>query len=194
MRTAPVSNELQFLREFLARPRQIASPIPSGRRLAETIAAQIDPEPGGAVLELGPGTGSVTQAIRDRGISDFELLAIESDRRFVRLLRRQMPRVRIIEGNAFAFMRLLGEEAHGLRSIVSGLPVLGRPLEARRRLLSDAIAALKPGGSFIQFSYSPRSPYPRSDNIDVKRAAIVWLNLPPMHVWVYCRGGASAQM
>jgi phosphatidylethanolamine/phosphatidyl-N-methylethanolamine N-methyltransferase len=182
--TAPVSN-LQFLREFLARPRQIASPIPSGRRLAEKIAAEIDPAPGGAVLELGPGTGAVTRAIRDRGISDYEILAIESDRRFVRLLRRQMPRVRIIEGNAFAFMRLLAGEARGLRSIVSGLPVLGRPTEARRQLLGDAIAALKPGGPFIQFSYSPRSPYPCFDGIEVRRAVVVWLNLPPMHVWVY---------
>jgi phosphatidylethanolamine/phosphatidyl-N-methylethanolamine N-methyltransferase len=91
MSSVPVSNELQFLREFLARPRQIASPVPSGRRLAERIAAEIDSTPGGAILELGPGTGALTRAIRERGISDFELIAIESDRRFVRLLRRQMP-------------------------------------------------------------------------------------------------------
>ena len=144
MRSISVSNELEFLREFLARPREIASPVPSGHWLAESVAAQIDPEPGGAVLELGPGTGAVTHAIRERGISDYELIAIESDRRFVRLLRRQMPRVRIIEGDAWAFVRLLGDEAHGLRSIVSGLPVIGQPLDSRMRLLRDATAALRP--------------------------------------------------
>jgi phosphatidylethanolamine/phosphatidyl-N-methylethanolamine N-methyltransferase len=187
MGSVPVSHELQFLREFLARPRQIASPVPSGRWLAQKIAAQIDPTGGGAVLELGPGTGAVTRAIRDSGVSDFELIAIESDRRFVRLLRRQMPRVRIIEGNALAFARLLGEEARNLRSIVSGLPVIGQPLDSRIRLLRDAIAALRPGCPFIQLSYSPRPPYPCFDGIGAEHAAIVWLNLPPMHIWVYRR-------
>jgi phosphatidylethanolamine/phosphatidyl-N-methylethanolamine N-methyltransferase len=185
MGSLPVSNDIQFLREFLARPRQIASPIPSGRKLAQRIAEQIDPGAGGTVLELGPGTGAVTCAIRDRGISDFELIAIESDRRFVRLLRRQMPGVRIIEGDAFGFVRLLGDEANGLRGIVSGLPVLGRPRDARTQFLADAIAALKPGCPFIQFSYSPRPPIPPTAGVDVRRAAIVWLNLPPMHIWTY---------
>lgn len=187
MGSITVSNDLQFLREFLARPRQIASPIPSGRTLARRVAWQIDTEPGGLVLELGPGTGSVTRAILQRGISDYELIAIESDRRFISLLRRQMPRVRIIEGNAFAFARLLGAEARGLRSIVSGLPVIGQAPELRRQFLREAIAALGPGRPFIQFSYSVRPPLPAIDGIQAKRAAIVWKNFPPMHIWVYRR-------
>jgi phosphatidylethanolamine/phosphatidyl-N-methylethanolamine N-methyltransferase len=74
-----------------------------------------------------------------------------------------------------------------LRSIVSGLPVIGQPLGTRQELLRDAMAALKPGRPFIQFSYSPRPPYPCVDGIDAQCAAIVWLNPPPMHVWVYRR-------
>ncbi len=151
------------------------------------IAAQIDPRPGGAVLELGPGTGAVTRAIRESGISDLELIAIESHRRFVVLLRRELPGVRIIEGDGFAFARLLDREARGLRSIVSGLPVIGQPAELRNRLLRDAIAALEPGRPFIQYSYSPRPPYPSLDGVRVTRAGTVWFNLPPMHIWVYRR-------
>ena len=192
MRSAFVSNDLQFLREFLARPRQVASPVPSGRALARRIAEQIDPEPGGMVLELGPGTGAVTRAILERGISDFELIEIESDRRFISLLRRQLPRVRIIEGNAFSFAHLLGEEARGLRSIVSGLPVVGQPPELRARLLRAAMAALRPGRPFVQFSYSVRPPLPCADGIEVRRAATVWRNFPPMHIWVYRRPGGAA--
>ncbi|HEY3776612.1 MAG TPA: rRNA adenine N-6-methyltransferase family protein [Rhizomicrobium sp.] len=159
--------------------------------LARRIAEQIDPERGGVVLELGPGTGAVTQAILETGISDFELIAIESDRRFVNLLRRQLPRVRIVEGNAFSFARLLGEEARGLRSIVSGLPVIGLAPELRRQFLREAMAALRQGRPFIQFSYSVRPPLPCFDDVQVRRGAIVWQNLPPMHVWVYRQGGSS---
>jgi phosphatidylethanolamine/phosphatidyl-N-methylethanolamine N-methyltransferase len=185
MRSVPASSELRFLREFLARPAQIASPVASGQQLARAIASQIDLEGGNAVLELGPGTGAVTRAIRETGISDFELIAIESHKRFVALLRHQLPAVRIIEGNAFEFARLLGKEASGLRSIVSGLPVIGQPAGLREALLRDAMAALAPGNPFIQYSYSPRPPYPDLDGVRAHRARIVWFNLPPMHIWVY---------
>lgn len=143
------------------------------------------------MLELGPGTGAVTRAILESGISEFELIGIESDRRFVTLLRRQIPRVRIVEGNAFSFARLLGEEGQGLRSIVSGLPVLGQSPELRRQFLHDAMAALRPGRPLVQFSYSLRPPLPCFDGVDVRRAAIVWQNLPPMHVWTYRQSGGN---
>ncbi|HEY6578639.1 MAG TPA: hypothetical protein VIY09_04905 [Rhizomicrobium sp.] len=103
------------------------------------------------------------------------------------LLRRQLPGVRVIEGDAFGFARLLGREGRGLRSIVSGLPVLGRPPELRHQFLRDALAALKPGRPFIQFSYGLRPPLPPVDGVEVKRAASVWRNLPPMQIWVYRR-------
>jgi phosphatidylethanolamine/phosphatidyl-N-methylethanolamine N-methyltransferase len=183
----PASNELQFLREFLTRPLMVASPVPSGRALASRIAEQIPPEPDGIVLELGPGTGAVTRAIRARGVPDSDLIVIESDPRFVVLLRRQLPGVCIVEGDAFAFATLLGNRAQGLRSIVSGLPVLGRPIALRRRFVCVAIAALKPGRPFIQFSYGARPPLPSTEGIDVQHAATVWRNIPPMHVWVYRR-------
>src|SRR5947207_10827289 len=97
---------LAFLKRFLARPWKVASPVPSGRRLAAKIAEQIDPEPGGKVLELGPGTGAVTRALRERGIAEQDLVLIEADREFVTLLRAQFPAARVIEGDAFAFAEL----------------------------------------------------------------------------------------
>jgi len=149
------------------------------------IAEQISPAPGGMVLELGAGTGAVTQAIRERGIADSELIAIESDPHFAARLREQYPRVRIVEGDAFAFPEVLRHDARDLRSIVCGVPVLGRPVATRRQLLLAAMAALKPGCPFIQFSYGVRPPIPCTEGVEVRRAATVWRNLPPMHIWVY---------
>ncbi|HXL99180.1 MAG TPA: rRNA adenine N-6-methyltransferase family protein [Rhizomicrobium sp.] len=186
--SATTTNDWQFLRGFLARPLAVASPVPSGRALARTIAAQIAPTPGGLVLELGPGTGAVTRAILEQGVARADLVAIESDPQFADLLREQFTGVAVIQGDAFDFARLLRARGTGepLRSIVSGVPVLSQPVEIRHRLLRDAVAALRPGGPFIQFSYGMRPPIPPVDGIAVRRAAIVWRNLPPMHVWVYC--------
>jgi phosphatidylethanolamine/phosphatidyl-N-methylethanolamine N-methyltransferase len=181
------SDEMRFLRSFLADPLRVASPIPSGRRLARTIAAQVDPRPGGIVLELGPGTGPVTQAILESGVAPRDLVAIESDAEFAAQLREDFADVRIVEGDAFEFPVLLRAAGLGtpLRTIVSGVPVLSRSLAVRRRLLGDAIAALRPGSPFVQFSYGADPPLPQIDNVEIRRAAIVWHNIPPMHVWVY---------
>jgi phosphatidylethanolamine/phosphatidyl-N-methylethanolamine N-methyltransferase len=185
------NTNLAFLKRFLVRPRKVASPVPSGRTLARTIAAQIDPEPGALVLELGPGTGSVTRAIRERGVAEADLVLIENDRDFVKLLREQFPGARVIEGDAFAFAEILGKDAGGLRAIVSGVPVIGEPPDRKRLFLQSAMKALAPGRPLVQFSYSSRSPLPPMDAVEVKRAATVWENIWPMRVWTYRRSGTK---
>jgi phosphatidylethanolamine/phosphatidyl-N-methylethanolamine N-methyltransferase len=177
--------DFKFFKSFLARPWRVASPIPSGRKLAHRIAEQIDPEPGGLVLELGPGTGAVTRAICARGIAEHDIVLLESDPEFAGLLRAEFPRARVIEGNAFALVDLLGPDAQGLRGIVSGLPVVGQPLERRRRFVESAMSALAPGRPFVQFSYSSRPPLPVVDAVTVRHAATVWQNIWPMRIWVY---------
>ena len=134
--------------------------MPSGRRLADAVAAEVDMASEGPVVELGPGTGPVTRAILDRGVAPRDLIAVENDPGFVGLLRRQFPGVAILEGDAFRFAELLRARncVAKCRTIVSGLPVLNRPAQVRRNLLQSALASLKPGAPFIQFSYGVMPP------------------------------------
>lgn len=185
------SADFTFLKGFLARPWKVASPVPSGPKLARRIAEQIDPAPGGLVLELGPGTGAVTRAIRARGVAEEDLVLIESDPEFVRLLRKAFPRARVVEGDAFAFAGLLGDGARGLRAIISGLPVVGEPPGRKRAFLASAMDALAPGRPFVQFTYSARPPLPGFDGAEPSRAATVWENIWPMRIWVYRRSGTK---
>lgn len=179
--------ELPFLRAFLANPAKVASPVPSGPRLTAAVAAQVPLAGEGLVLELGPGSGAVTQAILERGIAPADLIAIEYDRDFCALLRRRFPASAILQGDAFGFRELL--PGARFRAIVSGVPVVGLPASSHHALLHDAMAALLPGRPFIQFSYSMTPPLDvppdMAADMRVERAAIVWANLPPMHVWRY---------
>jgi phosphatidylethanolamine/phosphatidyl-N-methylethanolamine N-methyltransferase len=180
------TDELRFLRSFLASPLRVASPVASGRRLARAVAAQV--EPGDAILELGPGTGSVTEAILDRGVKPSQLVAVESDEDFVQLLRERFKQSKILEGNAFALEGVLQrggcDQAFG--SIVSGTPVLTQPMHLRRNFLSTVMRWLKPRAPFIQFSYGASPPITPHDEIRVHHAETVRQNLVPMHIWVYC--------
>ena len=190
MSAEPKSHDWTFLKRFLARPWKVASPIPSGRRLATRVAGQIDPKAGALVLELGPGTGAVTRALLARGVREEDLVLIESDPDFVRLLRAQFPRTEVIEGDAFAFADLLGARAFGMAGVVSGLPVVSETTERKRRFVDAALDALAAGRPFVQFTYSPRLPLPQPEGVEAHCVAEVRENVWPMRIWVYRRRGA----
>jgi phosphatidylethanolamine/phosphatidyl-N-methylethanolamine N-methyltransferase len=179
--------EIRFLKGFFESPFRVASPLPSGRKLARTVAAQIDRMRLEPVLELGPGTGAVTQAIVERGIPESHVYAIERDSNFAAHLRTRFSRMHVLEGDAFAFEEVLLRDGYdGLFSaVVCGVPVLGETAETRRQLLEDGLNRLAPGCPFVQFSYSRKPPIDPGDIATVERAAKVWSNIPPLQVWVY---------
>ena len=55
-----------FFRSWIRDPFHVASIVPSGRWLAKLMATGL--EPGARVVELGAGTGTLTEAILDRGV------------------------------------------------------------------------------------------------------------------------------
>jgi phosphatidylethanolamine/phosphatidyl-N-methylethanolamine N-methyltransferase len=179
---------LLFLSRLISRPRSIGAIAPSSAALANLIAAQIDPKIPGAVIELGPGTGVVTEALIARGISLDRLIAVEADPDLARHMQARFPQLRVIEGDAFGLDRTLSEEATGpLAGVVSGLPLLNFPPAQCRALISSALARIPSGGPFVQFSYGLTAPVPGDEEITVRRAGLVLANLPPARVWVYQR-------
>ena len=61
--TSTLADNFRFLRALIARPKDVGAIMPSSPALAEAIAREIDPA-AGPVLEIGPGTGVISQAIR----------------------------------------------------------------------------------------------------------------------------------
>src|SRR6185312_4473087 len=96
----PVSEYALFLRGLIDRPRDVSAPTPSGPVLAAAIAAEVDPEQAGLVVEFGPGTGTVTQALLDRGVLRRNLVVIESSEYFCALLRERFEGINIQLGDA----------------------------------------------------------------------------------------------
>jgi phosphatidylethanolamine/phosphatidyl-N-methylethanolamine N-methyltransferase len=174
-----------FLRGLLSNPKGVSAPTPSSPVLAEAIAAEVDLDRPGLVIELGAGTGAVTAALVKRMAGE-RLIAIERDQNFAQLLRRNFPTVDIRLGDALAFERHVPANTP-IAAIVSGLPLLHFPQAARRSLLNRSLAAQGPGGLFIQLSYSWRPPVNAGPGISLSKRA-VWRNFPPAHVWTYVQG------
>lgn len=180
------AEHLNFLRGMILRPKKVGAITPSSPALAKAIAAQVDPAREGPVLELGPGTGIVTQALIERGVSEDRIIAIEYDPEFAAMVQKRFPKVCVLQGDAFQFARMLdGTVQKRYAAIVSGLPLLNFPPETRRSLIESALDRLQPGAPYVQFSYGTNPSIPPTERYTVKRAALIWLNLPPARVWVY---------
>jgi phosphatidylethanolamine/phosphatidyl-N-methylethanolamine N-methyltransferase len=185
MASNSAAQHLDFIKGLIARPKNVAAITPSSPALARAIAAQVDPAVDGQVLELGPGTGIVTEALIERGIAPERIVAIEYDPDFAAMVAKRCPGVRVMRGDAFDFPRLTSDTK--FTAIVSGLPLLTHTMHERQALIETALRHLKPGAPCVQLSYGTSPPVPAPDGVTLKRAALVLMNLPPARVWTYRR-------
>src|SRR5579872_1196110 len=150
----PLREQLIFLRGLLANPVGVGAIAPSGVALARAVAAQVDPAAEGPVLELGPGTGSMTRELIARGIAPDRIVAIEWDANFARTIAADLPGVTVIQGDAFDLDGTLPKRGYNrFAAIISGIPLLNHPAPRRAQLVDAAFRRLPPGAPMIQFSY-----------------------------------------
>jgi phosphatidylethanolamine/phosphatidyl-N-methylethanolamine N-methyltransferase len=182
-----LDDEMQFIRTWIEKPLSTGAVMPSSKMLARAMARYVDPAADGQVIELGPGTGAVTQALVERGIDPSRLILVEFNSDFCRLLRTRYPQATVVQGDAYRLRRLLESYVRSpAAAIVSGLPLVTKPIRTRLRLISDAMALLAPGAPFVQFTYAMVTPIPKAvSGIKAEASELIWLNVPPARVWVY---------
>jgi phosphatidylethanolamine/phosphatidyl-N-methylethanolamine N-methyltransferase len=161
--------------------------MPSGRVLARTMAQYVDINSTGPVVELGPGTGPITSALIERGVDQKRLVLVEYNPGFCALLRDRYPLAKVVQGDAYSLRESLRNVLSGpAAAVVSGLPLVTKPMLTRLKLIRDAFAALAPGAPFVQFTYSVAPPIPKSlPGVSTEASERIWMNLPPARVWVY---------
>jgi len=185
-----LNDEVRFIRSWLEKPLAMGAVTPSGRILARTMARYVEPAVAGPIIELGPGTGPVTEALVEQGVDPGRLVLVEFNAMFCQLLRARFPAATVIQGDAYALRRMLGHlTRQPAAAVVSGLPLFTKPLRMRLRLLRDAFALMRPGAPFVQFTYAVVPPIPKAlAGVRAEASERIWLNLPPARVWVYRRG------
>ncbi|MFY8114962.1 MAG: class I SAM-dependent methyltransferase [Rhabdaerophilum sp.] len=184
-----LQDEARFLKSWFDRPLITGAVSPSGKHLARMMARYVDVTVPGPVIELGPGTGPVTEALIRHGVAEERLILVEFNPDFCRLLQKRFPKATIIEGDAYRLQATLGPMLERVAAVVSSLPLFTRPESQRLSLLRTSFDLMHPGSPFIQFTYATVSPIPlRSRDFDAEVSPRVWLNLPPARVWVYRKG------
>lgn len=184
-------DEVRFIRSWLERPLSTGAVTPSGKVLARAMAAYVDPAGHGPVIELGPGTGPVTEALVEAGVAPSRLVLVEFNPAFCRILRARYPDATLVQGDAYSLRRLLETLLlQPAAAVVSGLPLVTKPIRQRLRLIRDALDLMVPGAPFVQFTYSVAAPLPkRLGGFSVEASERIWMNIPPARVWVYRKRG-----
>ena len=182
-----LDDEVRFIRSWIERPLSTGAVAPSSKILARTMARYVDPNSSGPVVELGPGTGPVTEALVANGVDPSRLVLVEFNPAFCRLLQKRYPDATLVQGDAYSLRRLLETLLiQPASAVVSGLPLVTKPIRERWRLVRDAFDMMVPGAPFVQFTYSVASPLPkRLGGFTAEASERIWMNIPPARVWVY---------
>lgn len=178
-----------FLREWYNHPKQVGAILPSSSYLAQRLAHYIDLKEDGLIIELGAGTGKVTQAILDAGVPPERLIVIEYSPHFIKKLSKKFPNLTIIEADAAKLSAVI-PEGQKINSIVSGLPLRSLPKDKVKEIINEWHQVLNnvdgQCGKVIQFTYDLRKNVRDELNrFSVKISSIVWKNVPPARVTCY---------
>lgn len=184
-----IEDEVRFFKTWATSPIKMGAFSPTSRGLARLMVRLAEPDPAGYTLEIGSGTGVVTQAMLDAGLSPDKIVCVEYDKDFCGLLRKRFPDIAIIRGDALDLDGTLGEYRDlTFSAVLSGLPLLNVPRAKRSPYIESLLDRMVPGGKVTQLSYSPVAPQNAvPGRFTVEGSKWVTLNLPPGRVWVYRR-------
>lgn len=178
-----------FFRHWLRHPLEIGAFLPSSAAVGRAMAKAVAFDRPGAILELGGGTGAVTESLLEAGCPAERLIVVEREIAMTALLRRRFDKVRVVEGDACAIATILGTlGVTRLAAIVSSLPIKWFPIAGQRAVIMPCLDLAGDGGSFIQLTNAMVSPVAMSAlALSGEEIARVWSQFPPVQIWRYRR-------
>lgn len=179
---------LVFARAAFANPREIGAVVPSSPGLARRMARFINPSTQGGVIELGAGTGVVTQALLEHGIQPERLVAVELSPSLAKVLHQRFPDAHVLCGDAANLRRLLRRTGIPRLpeplTIVSSLPLRSLPAPKVHGIVREIGALIRPEGRWIQYTYAlAHRRFPQG--FIRHQSSFVWGNIPPARIDVF---------
>lgn len=181
-------DKLLFFKALFLNPRATGAILPSSKKLANAMAAEVSLSDKDILVELGPGTGVVTNALINIGIDPDQIFAIENSPFLAEKLQKNFPRIHVIQGNAAELTQLIGENVGRVNTIISSLPFRSLPKGLSETILAQVTDILPSGGKYIQYTYSFRENASFGlRNFTKKYSRIIWQNIPPAKIEIFIK-------
>jgi phosphatidylethanolamine/phosphatidyl-N-methylethanolamine N-methyltransferase len=175
----------------LKKPFSVGAVAAASSHLVTDMVSQVD-SLHEVVVELGAGTGVITNALFENNNKSRKVVSIEIDKQLAEIARGKLPgNVDVIVGNAIKLSSYFDENQ--VDCIVCSLPLTLFSEQDLDKLLSGARAVLKDEGVFIFYLYRVGFWFHRYKKVTnkaedyfsrVSQNKTIWRNLPPARVIV----------
>ena len=186
-------HSLSFFKTFAKSPTRVGAVWPSSNALGRMMVRDIGIEKANAVVEIGPGTGAVTQVILDAIPETAAFMTIEIDAGLHEIFQKRFPEVNAHNECASNIAEILEKEnIKELDAVLSGLPWASFGEELQTKLMDAICDVLAPKGVFVTFAYVHGTCLPAAKRFKktlehrfskVGKSPIVWGNIPPAFVY-----------
>lgn len=176
--------------------------MPSSPALARALIAPCPLEQARAIVELGPGTGAITQPILHRLHPQARFLAMELEPSHAQELASRFPRVIVCHDSAEHLeWHLRQHNIAEVDCVISGLPWAVMNARLQERILGAAVRSLARDGVFVAFGYAHARSFPATRRFrrslerhfgSLTTSRVVWRNVPPAFVYI-CRQPTSTK-
>ena len=148
-----MTKRIQFIIQSITHLKETGTILPCSKSVGKKISQNIQPRVGEMIIELGAGTGAITNEILKKIDPSQDLICFEINKKFCKILER-LPdkRIKVINDSAENISKYLKEKSS---IIISTLPLTIMKKE-KNNILKEVKKQLKPKGKFIQFQYSKR--------------------------------------
>ena len=188
--TGYVYDTCLFLRSWYDSPTRMGAWFPSFARTGKMLAGIIRDVNNAKVVELGAGTGQVTEQIIATGIKPENFVTIEFDQGFCKALLEKHPKgLNLLNIDAAKMEEELPNDfMRNVDYVISTLPLITLGEKKAKEVIEAVFKVMKPGGVYIQITYTPYKPkYMKELGLKATKLCISWLNLPPTHIWRICQ-------
>ncbi len=183
-----------YLKQGLMHPTKTGSFAPSSEELSTFVVNEAELEKASVVIELGSGTGVMTEKILQKLPADATFFAMEINPEFAQVTKARCPKAVVYNDSAENVKEYM--EKHGVTycdCIISTLPWSVFSSEFQDKLITLMWDILAPGGRFYTVVYLHAILLPSAQRFkkrlegkfrEVKRSKVVWNNFPP--AFAYC--------
>lgn len=178
---------LHTLGHFLRAPQEIGAVLPSSPFLARRMMDALNLSHAQVVVELGAGTGAITNELLKRVQPAARVVIIDSNAEAIAILKARLSKLSNIElilGDAKELRRILSDiKLTRVDAIVSSLPYASMNETTARVILSEAADLLSPEGHFVAFQYTPILRKTLETYFKIQSSEVEIINFPPAIVY-----------
>tara|TARA_Y100001968_G_C19444164_1_gene764291 strand:- start:910 stop:1491 length:582 start_codon:yes stop_codon:yes gene_type:complete len=183
-----IIEKIEFIYQFLDKPKTIGSIIPSSKFLTKKILSFLDfNKKELCLLEYGPGTGPFTSEIIKHLKPSDKLIVIELNQKFARDLKQKFKRyknVKIYQDCVANTKKILENE--GIKKIdyiISGIPFSSLPKDVTNDILINTKSIMNHQTLFLTFQYSKIKKTTFNEHFNILDIKFVLRNIPSAYVF-----------